>query len=514
MPDTSRIAVIGLGRRSLRYALPCITRQDKLWHLAAVCDPSDSARAAFSNSSETAHLIPSYSQVASMISTEIVRIDCAYVAVPHAQGYAVSQVLLEANIHVLREKPAAMSAAEVASLQAIAKTNGVTYISASQFRYSEQFRCMQQWMTCIGQVKYVRGLQSIDVQDLGAGWRASRVLAGGGVLIDMGWHLLDTMLSLLQGGTESQVEAVQALQTRPWQQYDCEDTLHATIRICDSEFAAKGSSVICDLTVTRAGLEKQFVLVISGEHGLLRMDGDVVELRRGTLVETKRLGMLCDAFETMLMSLTRTDEATGPSTFANMMADFYESVKGLTIAEGHLMGAARDIRTMRVIDNVYIAVRERTKSTSLQARVSNRVPDLSPDSLRFVWPVINAETETVIRQQLHDSISIYDRSGIFATFEQEWKTFHNVRDSFALLHNSGTNALQALFFSAELRPGDEVCRTLPGGFNANLRIRSYFLSTASTQRPRQLYNLALFRSSVMPMPKETSLLKRSARLSP
>jgi dTDP-4-amino-4,6-dideoxygalactose transaminase len=53
-------------------------------------------------------------------------------------------------------------------------------------------------------------------------------------------------------------------------------------------------------------------------------------------------------------------------------------------------------------------------------------------------------------------ISIYGSGGVFHDFETEFKEFHGVPNSFALLHNSGSNALQSLYFAARFMPGDEV----------------------------------------------------------
>jgi hypothetical protein len=46
-----------------------------------------------------------------------------------------------------------------------------------------------------------------------------------------------------------------------------------------------------------------------------------------------------------------------------------------------------------------------------------------------------------VEKQLQESVSIYDNGGIFGEFERAWKKHHGLTESFALLHNSGTNAL-------------------------------------------------------------------------
>ena len=72
----------------------------------------------------------------------------------------------------------------------------------------------------------------------------------------------------------------------------------------------------------------------------------------------------------------------------------------------------------------------------------------------FPWPVITHAVEKAVKKQLHESISIYDRSGIIAQFEDEFANYHGKK--FALLTSSGTAAIHSMFVGAELEPGDEI----------------------------------------------------------
>jgi len=70
------------------------------------------------------------------------------------------------------------------------------------------------------------------------------------------------------------------------------------------------------------------------------------------------------------------------------------------------------------------------------------------------WPVIDNEYEQVVVAQLYNSVSIYNRSGIIEEFEDKFAKLHDKK--YALLCNSGTNALWTMYVSAGLMPGDEV----------------------------------------------------------
>lgn len=73
---------------------------------------------------------------------------------------------------------------------------------------------------------------------------------------------------------------------------------------------------------------------------------------------------------------------------------------------------------------------------------------------QFTWPIITEETEAAVVAQMRESISIYNRSGIFERFENIWSQYHGVEHS--LLTNSGTSSILSMFVGIGLAPSDEV----------------------------------------------------------
>ncbi|MFD9224210.1 DegT/DnrJ/EryC1/StrS family aminotransferase [Streptomyces sp. NPDC060064] len=75
------------------------------------------------------------------------------------------------------------------------------------------------------------------------------------------------------------------------------------------------------------------------------------------------------------------------------------------------------------------------------------------------WPYIGTEEVAAVTDLLERGvISIYDRSGIVAEFEQAFADYHAEEQGvpYALSHNSGTSSLHAAYFGLGIRPGDEV----------------------------------------------------------
>ncbi len=79
---------------------------------------------------------------------------------------------------------------------------------------------------------------------------------------------------------------------------------------------------------------------------------------------------------------------------------------------------------------------------------------LPTTSNHFVWPIITEDLKTAATEQIDKTISIYDKSGIFAEFEQKFANM--VGAKYGLLTSSGTSALHSLYVGIGLKPGDEV----------------------------------------------------------
>lgn len=73
---------------------------------------------------------------------------------------------------------------------------------------------------------------------------------------------------------------------------------------------------------------------------------------------------------------------------------------------------------------------------------------------KFTWPKIGKEEEKAVVAQLYNSVSIYDKGGIFGKFEKKFAEYYGRK--FALLYSSGTSAIHAMFTAIDIKKGDKV----------------------------------------------------------
>src|SRR5690348_4528057 len=187
MNHVRRAAVIGLGGQAVEDHLPGLA-DCQFAELAAVCD-TDPARAA---AQAEACQVPGYTDLDRLLAE--VRSDFAIVAVPHYAGREVIAACAASGVHVMKEKPFATTPAEAAELAGLCEKAGIELMVTVQRRFHPIYTTAAQLLEQIGEPYLVEGRYTFCCPDPAVGWRGRAALAGGGVLVDMGYHLIDLLI--------------------------------------------------------------------------------------------------------------------------------------------------------------------------------------------------------------------------------------------------------------------------------------------------------------------------------
>lgn len=200
-----RIGVVGAGWFASRRHLPDIGRCARA-ELAAVCrrDPGELQRIA-----EHFGRPACYTDYRQMLAEAA--LDAVMVCTPHALHAPQAKAALERGLHVLVEKPLALTAAEAEALAALARERSLVLAVAVNPPYWAHCHALRQWVSegRIGELEQVdlRWLGSVEAL-YGRGplpetlpgvvrpslFRGDPVLAGGGHLMDAGSHLVSELL--------------------------------------------------------------------------------------------------------------------------------------------------------------------------------------------------------------------------------------------------------------------------------------------------------------------------------
>jgi predicted dehydrogenase len=161
-----------------------------------------------------------YNDHVQMLDSE--HLDFVIIAAPH---YAHSLITADAaarSVNVIKEKPFAVSASEARELADIAEANHVEIMIATQRRFDPIYTSFFHMAIPIGTPFFVDARYTMYITEPHAGWRGSRSQAGGGCIIDMGYHLIDLMTWYF--GLPASVSATLSARAVEDQIYDAEDT--------------------------------------------------------------------------------------------------------------------------------------------------------------------------------------------------------------------------------------------------------------------------------------------------
>jgi oxidoreductase len=239
-----RIAVVGLGWAARSIWLPRLA-EHPAFHVTTVVDPAPQARAEVVGNGTGIRALAN----ADELSPD--QVDLAVVAVPNHLHSAVACRLLAAGIPVFVEKPVCLSPAEAGQLAAAERAGGAVLLAGSAARYRADVRSLHDVVAeRVGRVRHIdlAWVRARGVPDTG-GWFTQQRLAGGGALVDLGWHLLDTVSPLLGPVAFDQVVGAVSsdfLNDRSWQAAWRDRPAAAAADAGDVEDTARGFLVTGD----------------------------------------------------------------------------------------------------------------------------------------------------------------------------------------------------------------------------------------------------------------------------
>lgn len=210
-----RAGVVGLGKQALDDHVPGLRSSDGA-ELVAVCDDAPE----LVREHQYRLKVSGYTDFREMFEAE--QLDLVIVTVPHHVGRAVIATAAEHRVHVLKEKPFATSMVEARELAKQCEEAGIQLMVTLQRRFNPIYTSFMQLADQIGTPFMVDGQYTLYVDDPSDGWRGKSAMAGGGCIIDMGYHLVDMILWYF--GQPDRVLANISVEARPDRTYDAEDT--------------------------------------------------------------------------------------------------------------------------------------------------------------------------------------------------------------------------------------------------------------------------------------------------
>jgi predicted dehydrogenase len=255
MSDTLRTAIIGAGAITQVAHLP-VLRKLKGVELCAVCDTDlPKARAI----ADRFGVKDAFDDIEEVLRYE--ELDAIVICTPNHLHEAHVLAALSAGLHVLVEKPLAVSTASAQRIvRAAEKKNRVVMVGLNH-RYRADVQLVRSFVQTgeLGEVESVRGSWHVFRPGRAMlGWRLRRDLSGGGAMLDLGLSILDLGLWLAGNPTPTRVSATL---DRPGRERATEQAGSAFV-VCEG-----GASLFVDVTWHHLGEGERFGVGLRGSKG-------------------------------------------------------------------------------------------------------------------------------------------------------------------------------------------------------------------------------------------------------
>lgn len=289
-----RVAVIGMGDYGTRIHIPALKASSKAALVAvSSSDPKDVEEW----SKKLA--VPGYNNFEEMLDIE--KPDFLIATVYHNQYLPIVEATAKRGIHILKEKPLAHTLEEAKKIVAVVEKYNIHMLLGVNRRFSPAFQTLHEYIQAMKDRYFFEVRYAINFDRPHEGWRGKREIAGGGSIIDFGYHALDVLL--WNFGTPQSVIAELSTKAKPQEIYDTEDTAGLLVRYQEASFYGTMvlSRVLPRKEYYRIVGSEEIVEYEDGEVRLSRLDGTVMKKEVFTMpkmeVTTKEIEYFCDVID-------------------------------------------------------------------------------------------------------------------------------------------------------------------------------------------------------------------------
>jgi len=266
-----KACIIGIGKQSIEDHIPGI-KHSKNAKLVSILDKDKKVSSKWGKNLN----ISNYTSLSKLIKETSP--DFAIVAVPHDQYLKIIKKLAKNKIHILKEKPLAINFKEAKLIKKITSEAGIELMITLQRRFNPIYSSFIQLMKQIGKPFFIKGQYTLCIDSPENGWRGDKKRAGGGCIIDMGYHLIDLLIWYF--GLPDLIHAEYKCLAKPDSFYDAEDTATITFRYSEQ-------GIIGTLMLSRSTPPKSEFFKLIGSKG-------TVNISRGNIIRTDKFGKILE----------------------------------------------------------------------------------------------------------------------------------------------------------------------------------------------------------------------------
>jgi len=324
---TIKLAIIGLGQIAQNFHLPILNRNPEV-EIIAVCDLNKSKALIVADKYGIKVATDSVDELLSIEELEAV-----VICTPTDSHCNLALAAISAGKHIMMEKPIARNLQEAQLIADAAEKANIKVMIATNQRFRYDARMIKNYvqMKEVGNVFYIQcgWIQPVK----GEHWRTMNDKAGGGVLLDLGYSLIDALLWIYD------YQPVKAVQANLF--HHLTKTVE-DVAVVNIQFE-NGSIATMELSWSLFTAKSDFYFTVHGSKGSIKINP--LQLFKGT----------GESFEPVPHKDALSKIAIHKKSFESEIKHFLLALKEL----GPVISTPREaIETMKVIASIYESSRK------------------------------------------------------------------------------------------------------------------------------------------------------------
>jgi predicted dehydrogenase/uncharacterized membrane protein YbhN (UPF0104 family) len=263
-----RGALLGAGNIALRSHAPHWARDERLRSEVEIVAVADLATSNLAAMREFLPHARTYATAEALLERE--QLDFCDICTPPFTHRRLIGLAAQRGLHVLCEKPLALSLADAEQIGEAVRNASIVFRLCHQYHYSPQWQAVRAQLPRLGRLylaeyRVLRAGANQGNANWAPAWRTQRAMAGGGILVDHGTHILYQLRAALGDPRTVQAIVCRLMHRR----YDVEDTALVTLDYGDR---------LAHVSLTWAAHHRAIQFRFVGERGELIGNDEKIEI--------------------------------------------------------------------------------------------------------------------------------------------------------------------------------------------------------------------------------------------
>ena len=189
--DIKKVGLIGLGQQMECDLTPAVLNSKGIYDVIAICDKEPEKINIAAKSFPNAKAYLDYKE---LIRSEK-ELDFVIISLPHYLHFEVTRECIKNGVAVFKEKPLTKSISEANKIVKEAINKKIHVYTITKRNFYQSYKRAKELLSELGHIYQYTAKHFVTGGNIHEGWKSTFAESGGGVVINLAYHLLDILIS-------------------------------------------------------------------------------------------------------------------------------------------------------------------------------------------------------------------------------------------------------------------------------------------------------------------------------